>query len=113
MVQEERLRTNTGIENHYCHIWLHSFANLDHFLEQLRLLLMSSGCIHNNNIKALFLELRYTLRSDRDRVRLGVGSEICDLGFRRRLSCLVKSTSAERISADNTRLESSSLIVNR
>ena len=94
-------RTDTSVQNHDRHIGLYSFTDLHHLLEQLRLLLVPSGCIHNDHLKPLLLELRHALRGDRDRVRLSVGPEVRNLGLGSRLSSLVEGTSTEGIGADD------------
>lgn len=95
-------RTNARVENHDSHVGLHSFADLHHLLEELGLLLMSTRCIHDDDLEPLLLELGYTLRRNGDRIGLGVRTEVCDLRLRGGLSRLVKSTGTKRIGTNDT-----------
>jgi hypothetical protein len=49
--------TNASIQDKNCHIWLDGFPNLYHLFEEFRLLFMSTGSIHNDNLKTLLFEL--------------------------------------------------------
>ena len=72
---------------------------------------MSSGGVHNYNIKSFLLELGHALSSDGDRVGLRVRAEVCDFGLRRGLTGLIESTGTEGVRTDDGRLESTLLVV--
>ncbi len=103
--------TDTSVQNHNSHIRLHGLPNLYHLLKQLRLLLMPSRRVHNNDLKPLLLELCHTLRRNRHWVRLGVRAKVGDLGFCRGLSRLVEGTRTEGVCADDARFEPAFLVV--
>ena len=64
--------TYTCIQNHHSLVWLDSFPYLYHLLEELGLLLVTSGRIDDDDIETLLLELCDTLSSNGDRVCLRV-----------------------------------------
>ena len=72
---------------------------------------MPTGSIDDDDIESFLLELCYTLCSDGDGIGFSVGTEVCDLGFCSRLSCLVEGTSTEGVSTDDARFEASFLII--
>ena len=94
--------TDAGVENHYSHVWLHGFTDLYHLPEEFGFLLVPTRRVHNDHVKAFFLELCNTLCSDGDGVRLRVGAKVGNLRLRRRLTSLVECTGTESIRADDT-----------
>lgn len=63
---------NARIQHEYRHIRLHCLTDLDHLLEELALLFMSSTRIDNDDFEPFFLKLLDTLSSDSDRVSFGI-----------------------------------------
>lgn len=72
---------------------------------------MSSTSVNNDHIKPFFLKLGYSLRSDGYRIGFGIRAKVGDFGFGGRLTGLVECSCSKRIGADNSRFESSALVV--
>lgn len=94
-------RTNAGIQDQDCHVWVDGFSNLDHLLKKFRLLLMPPRGINDDDLEAFLFKLCDTLCSNCDRVGLRIGTKVGDLGFCGRLPGLVESTRAECICTNN------------
>jgi len=105
--------TDTGIQDQHGHVRLDRLPDLHHLLEQLRLLLVPTGRVDNDDIEAFLFELRHALSSNRNRVRLSVRAEVSNLGLRGRLPGLVERARTERVCADDAGLESTLLVVYR
>jgi len=73
--------TNASVKDKYGHVWLDSFPNLYHLLEELRFLFMPTGRVNDDDVEPFLLEFCDTLCSDGDRIGFGIGSEVCNLGF--------------------------------
>jgi hypothetical protein len=71
---------------------------------------VATGCVYDDDLKALFFELLHTLCCYYHGVRLCVGTVVWDLGFRGILLELVEGTGSEGIRAHQTRLEASRLV---
>ena len=103
--------TYASIEDQNRHVGLDGFSDLYHFLEQFRFLLVTTRSVDDDHFKSLFLEFCNTLGCNGDWIRFSVGTKVGYFSLGCRLSGLIKSTCAEGIRTDNTRLEATFLIV--
>lgn len=92
-------------------MWLDRLANLNHLLEELRLLLVSPRSIDDDNLEPFLLEFRHPLCRYRHGVGLGVGPEVRNLCFRSGLACLVEGAGSEGVCTDDTGLEAALLVM--
>lgn len=72
---------------------------------------MPAGRIDDDDVEPFPLELCDALRSDRDGIGFGVGTEVCNLGFGSRLSGLVEGTSTKGVSTYYRRFEAPFLVI--
>lgn len=105
--------TNASVEDEDRHIGFDRFADLHHFFKQFRFLFMPTRSIHDDDLEALLLELGNTLSSYSNWICFRIRPKVRDFGLRGGLSGLIKSSSSERVGADNGGFESSLLIMDR
>jgi hypothetical protein len=103
--------TNACIQDQHSHIWVDGSSNLDHLLEKLSLLFMSSRGIYDDDFESLLLELSHALGCDSYGVRFCVRAKVGYLCFGCRLPCLVKRSSTECISTNDGRFKTTLLVV--
>lgn len=109
--REQPQRTDARVQDEDGHVRAHRRADLHHLREELRLLAVAPGRVHDDDLEALLAELRDPLRGERDGVRLSVRPEVRDLRLRRGLPRLVECARAERVCADDRSAEATLLVV--
>lgn len=105
------LLTDGRIEHHDGLVRTNSLLDINHFLEQGRLLSVATGGIDDDDVKLLLLELLNTGSGDGGGIGLGQGTVVGDLGLGSVLLKLIEGTGSEGIGADQTGAEAPGLVV--